>query len=172
MATKVKHPDRLGEQVNNILTNRDSWDQELYHSACGTKHCIAGHGQIAAGKPMNVNTCRDDAQEWYGITDEDAQWLFYGDRTLPEMHGFASAALAGDLYFDADGFGRNGYHRDGFNRDGYDRRGYDLHGFSRDGFNRDGFNIVGHNREGYNRHGIDRNGDSLPLLNIAAGDTQ
>ena len=47
MTTTVKHPDRLAEQINLILTNPDSWDQKTWHSLCGTKHCIAGHGQIA-----------------------------------------------------------------------------------------------------------------------------
>ena len=154
MTTTVKHPDRLAEQINNILSNPESWDQETWHSACGTKHCIAGHGQIASGRPMDNVTCRDDAKRWYGLTDGDAEWLFYGDRTLPEMHGFASAALADKPYF---------------NTYGYDRSGCDRYGYDRNGHNRD---RNGYNRDGYNRRGYDRNGDSLPLLKIAAGDMQ
>ena len=217
MTTTVKHPDRLGEQVNNILANPDSWRQAAYHTDCGTQHCIAGHGQIASGKPMSINTCKADAREWYGLTGEDAGWLFRGYRTLPELYEFAMAALASVAYFDADGYNRSGldrdgysicgfnrygYHRDGYNRNGfnpdgldrngvdrlgYDRHGFDLYGYNREGYNRngldlggcdrggydrDGYNRKGFARHGFNRHGIDRNGDSLPLLNIAAGDTQ
>jgi len=117
MTTKVKHPDRLGEQVNNILTNRDSWDQETWHSPCGTTHSIAGHGQIAAGKQMNSSTCEADAREWYGLTPLDAMWLFGAGRTLPELYEFARLALAGEPYFDVNGYTRDGFERDGFNRD-------------------------------------------------------
>ena len=138
MTTKVKHPDRLAEQINHILANPDSWYQDTCHSPCGTKNCIAGHGQIAAGKPMDDDACTDDAQEWYGLTSEDADWLFSADRTLTELYDFARLALACETYFDADG-----YNRDGYNRNGYDRNGY--------------------GREGYNR-----DGDILPFLNIAA----
>ena len=113
MTTTVKHPDRLAEQVNRILRNPDSWCQRVYHTACGTKHSIAGHGQIAAGKPMNVNTCRDDAREWYGLTDGDADWLFSSYRTLTDLHEFAMVALAGEPYFGDDGFDRDGYGRNG-----------------------------------------------------------
>ena len=112
MTTTVKHPDRLAEQINLILTNPDSWDRELYHSACGTKHCIAGHGQIASGKPMSIPTCKADAQAWYGLTSEDAGWLFYPLRTLTELYEFAKAAIAGEPYFDSGGFGHNGFNRD------------------------------------------------------------
>ena len=192
MTTTVKHPDRLAKQVNVILTNRESWNQDAYHSSCGTKHCIAGHGQIASGKPMGINTCRDDAREWYGLTGEDAEWLFRHDRTLTELYEFARLALAGEAYFDADGydcngFDRNGYCSDGYHRDGYDRDGFDRYGYARDGFdrygfdrdgyhrvgclsygfNRDGFNRQGFNRQGFNRQGFNRDGDSLPLLKIA-----
>ena len=152
MTTKVKHPDRLAEQVNNIITNPKSWWQGVWHSDCGTKHCIAGHGQIAAGRPVDNDTCKVDAREWYGLTDvNDSDWLFHCDRTLTELYEFARLALAGEAYFDADGFKSDGYHRDGFHRDGFDRFGFDCDGYARNGRNRKGYN---------------RNGDSLPLLNI------
>jgi len=156
MTTTVKHPDRLAEQVNNILSNPDSWWQGVWHSPCGTKHCIAGHGQIAAGKPMVINTCKADAQEWYGLTDEDGGWLFSADRTLTELYEFARLALAGEAYFDRFGYHRFGYHRDGYDCDGYDRFGYGRDGYGRDGFDRDGYG---------------RGGDRLPLLTIT-GETQ
>jgi len=178
MTTKVKHPDRLAEQINNILADPKSCRLAAYHTACGTKHSIAGHGQIASGMPMHNDTCKADARKWYGLTGEDAGWLFRGERTLPELHGFASAALAGKAYFGADGFNRDGFNRkgfdrggfnrDGFNRAGYDRAGYDRKGYSRYGFNRDGYNRKGYdrngcyrdgfNRAGYDRDGFDRNG--------------
>ena len=167
MSTTVRHPDRLAEQVNRILSNPDSWNQEIYHSDCGTKHCIAGHGQIAAGKPMSINTCRDDAREWYGLTGEDSEWLFRHDRTLTELYEFARLALAGEAYFDADGYDCNGFDRNGYCSDGYHRDGYD-----RDGFDRYGYNRKGCNRYGYHRKGYGRDGGSLPILKIAAGDTQ
>jgi len=197
MTTTVKHPDRLAEQVNRILANPESWDQETCHSPCGTQHCIAGHGQIASGRPMDNDTCRVDAKWWYGLTDEDADWLFCPDRTLTDLHGFTMAALAGETYFDADGFSRDGYNchgvdslgynrhgynrhgfdlygydRDGYGRDCYDRYGFNRYGYHRDGFNRHGFDLYGYDRDGYDRSGynrrcLDRHGDSLPLLKIA-----
>jgi len=168
MTTKVKHPDRLAEQINLILAQPDSWDQGSWHSPCGTKHCIAGHGQIASGKSMSINTCKADAQEWYGLTSEDAGWLFRGYRTLPELYEFAMAALASVAYFDADGYNRDGYDRSGFNRYGYHRDGFNLDGFNPDGldrngvdrlgYDRHGFDLYGYNREGYNRNGLDLGG--------------
>jgi len=171
MATTVKHPDRLAEQVNNILRNPESWCQAAYHTACGAKHCIAGHGQIAAGKPMRGNTCRADAREWYGLTSEDADWLFRHDCTLTELYNFAMAAIAGEPYFDSGGFGHNGFDRDGFGRNGFDRSGFDRNGFDRGGFDRDGYDRNGFKRDGFKRDGfdcdgLDRDGDSLPLLKI------
>ena len=165
MTTTVKHPDRLAKQVNRILSNPDSWDQGEWNSLCVTKHCIAGHGQIASGRPMDDDACTDDAQEWYGLTSEDADWLFDHDRTLPELHGFASAALAGEPHFDSDGYDRDGFGRNGFDRGGFKRDVFDRYGYNRSGFDRDGFDRGGLNRDGYDRHG-----DSLPLLNITAGE--
>ena len=172
MTTKVKHPDRLAEQVNNIITNPKSWWQGVWHSDCGTKHCIAGHGQIAAGRPVDNDTCKVDAREWYGLTDvNDSDWLFHCDRTLTELYEFARLALVGEAYFDADGLDYDGldcdgYDCDGFNRDGYNSKGYNSKGYNSRGLNRNGFDCSGYNRSGYNRRGLDRNGDSLPLLNI------
>jgi len=166
MTTTVKHPDRLAEQINNILANPDSWRQAAYHADCGTKHCIAGHGQIASGKSMNVNTCRADAREWYGLTGNDSDWLFHCDRTMPELHGFAVAALAGEPHFGADGYDRYGYNRDGFARDGYDCEDYDFDGYHRNGYDCDGYARDGYDRHGYNRKGFNRDGGRLPLLTI------
>jgi len=191
MTTTVGHPDRLAEQINIILAQPESWDQGSWHSECGTKHCIAGHGQIASGSPMDNETCETDAQAWYGLNDDDAEWLFQRDRTLTELYEFARLALAGEAYFDADGcnskgFDRDGYDRYGFRSDGYDSYGFDRSGFDRSGFDRSGFDRSGFDRcgfdrcsfkrdgfdsYGYNRHGLDRDGDILPLLNIAAGGT-
>ena len=168
MATTVRHPDRLAEQVNRILANPKSWDQAVWHSPCGTTHCIAGHGQIAAGYPVGNGTCRDEAQEWYGITDDDAEWLFSSYRTLHELHGFARSALAGKPHFDADGYDPDGHDRDGLDRDGYDSYGFDPSGSSRCDYDRSGYDRDGYSRDGFDCDGLDRNGDSLPLLNIAA----
>jgi len=118
MNTTVKHPDRLAKQVNHILANPYSWYQRSWHSSCGTAHCIAGHGQIASGRPMIDVTCRADAQGWYGLTDEDADWLFSADRTLTELYDFARLALVGEAYFDTGSYGRDGFDRDGYGRDG------------------------------------------------------
>ena len=107
MATTVGHPDRLAEQINIILADPKSWDQTVWHSPCGTTHCIAGHGQIAAGYPMGNSTCDADAQEWYGLTPLDAKWLFSPGRTLTELYYFAKAALAGKAYFDSGGYTRD-----------------------------------------------------------------
>ena len=137
----------LKRVVNHIIEHPETWDQRRWH--CGTSHCVAGHCQIMAGKPPTDEGAADDAREALGLDWDDAAWLFAPERTLPEIHGFAKAVLAGEAGYNHADYDRDGYNRDGYNRLGYDRRGYDRAGYDRDG---------------YNRLGYDRNGSKLPLL--------
>ena len=77
--------------VNQILIYPETWDQTAWHSQCGAKHCIAGHGQILAGKPSNSVDCFADAQDAFGLDFHDAVWLFAPERTLREIYSFAQA---------------------------------------------------------------------------------
>ena len=53
----------LCKVVNKILEHPETWYQGQWHSACGTKHCIAGHTQIEIGKLVNSGTASRDAKE-------------------------------------------------------------------------------------------------------------
>lgn len=158
--TQREYALRLGRIVNRILENPECWDQNNWH--CGTAHCIMGHAQIDAGKEPDSDTAFDDGMEWLGLSIEDANWLSASGRKLPEIHAFATSALAGIAYFGPSGYDPNGYDRDGYDRRGYNRYGYDRHGYDRDGYNRDGYD-----KYGYDRHGYHRSGHGLPMFNLA-----
>lgn len=102
---ELRGAELLRAAVNNILDHPETFDQTQWH--CGTKHCIAGHCQILGGRPQNSRAA-SDAEEMLGISKDDADWLFAGHRSLPEIHNYAYAML-------------HGYDRDGYNRDGYGR---------------------------------------------------
>ena len=172
--------------INQICQNPETHNQAEWH--CRTQHCFAGWAQILSGKEACNNTASKDAQEACGLTDEEADWLFAGTRTRPEMHSFVAEAINGnrdgynrngynrygynrDGYhrdgYHRDGYNRDGYHRDGYNRDGYDRDGYNQYGYDRYGYNRDGYHRDGYNRDGYNRDGYHRDGKKLPVITLS-----
>ena len=171
----------LVETVNQICQHPETHDQLTWHSQCGTKHCVAGWGQIKSGKPLNSTTAKKDAQEAFGLNDTDASWLFADIRTKSEIHGFVESLIKGKEYFDRsgrdsngydrNGRDRNGYDRDGRDRNGYDRYGYDRNGYDSDGYDRndydsDGFEHDGYDRDGFNRDGFNRDGNKLPVLTV------
>ena len=129
--------------VNQILEHRETWDQCVWHSACGTSHCVAGWCQILGGREAKDESAQNDAMECLGISSLDAAWLFGSCRTLPEIYDFAKWFLSGEAGYDRYGYDRYGYDRYGYNRAGYDRYGYDRYGYDRYGYNRAGYNRAG-----------------------------
>jgi hypothetical protein len=130
--TYPRGSELLRQAVNKIIADPESWNQGQWH--CGTQHCIGGHCQILGGRSADPQTTKAQAQEMLGLGDADANYLFYGQRTLGEIYKFAQ----GLLLRDRDGFDRDGRDRDGFDRDGRDRDGFDRDGRDRDGRDRDG----------------------------------
>ena len=120
--TQRDYAIRLAKIVNRILENPECWHQEDWH--CGTAHCVMGHAQIDSRKRPLTHTAFKDGRAWLGLSDDDAEWISTPNRTLPEIHAFASAAMAGTTLFNRDGYDRDGYKRDGYDRDGYNRGGY------------------------------------------------
>ena len=121
----------LKTAINRILADPASWDQASWHSACGTRHCLAGWCQILGGRPAKSSEARADATELLGISLSEADALFRPTCGIGEMHAFAAN-------FSLVGYDRDGYDRAGYNRAGYDRDGYDRAGYNRAGYNRAG----------------------------------
>ena len=61
--------------LDHIEAYPETWCQNDWH--CNTKHCIAGHAQIMAGKRPNPATAYDDAKEFFDIDVDEADWLFF-----------------------------------------------------------------------------------------------
>ena len=119
MNKKLTGEELLKTAVNQILLHPETWNQEEFHSPCGTKHCIAGWSQILSGQAPRAETVVEDARSALEISGRDAEYLFNSSRTLVEIYSFATG-------YDLAGFNRGGYNRDGYDRDGYDRDGNKL----------------------------------------------
>jgi hypothetical protein len=146
---KTKNEPLRGEKllkaaVNQILAHPETWEQTLWHSSCGTKHCIAGWCQILSGKPAVPDLAKEEARAALGISPFEADYLFHGYRTLGEIYYFAEH----------------------FSSAGYDRAGYDRAGYDRDGRDRDGRDRDGRDRDGRDRDGRDRDGNALKPFQI------
>ena len=128
----------LIEVVNQICQNPETHNQSIFHSLCGTVHCVAGWAQIKAGMLPCSNTAEEDAQLALGLSREEAGWLFSSRRSLPEIHSFAATLIRGEKYFGKDGFSRDGFDHDGYNRAGFYRNDRDREGRDRTGYTRDG----------------------------------
>jgi hypothetical protein len=141
MTTTTKKPvglrgkELLRAAVNQIIQHPETWNQFEWH--CGTGHCIGGWCEVLSGDGV-TDKAGIHAEKLLGISHDDANWLFAGNRTLGEIYAYAKATIAGKEYFDRDGFDRAGFNRAWFNCAGFDRDGFDRDGFNRDGFNRDG----------------------------------
>ena len=109
----------LKRAVNHIIEHPESWDQNRWHSACNTKHCMAGLGQFLGGLTMSSATAEQDGRRVYGLTREDADWLFDGSRGLRDIYSFVKAAEAGvDFVCSYAGRDENGFDWNGFDIDG------------------------------------------------------
>ena len=148
--------------INHIIDHPEAWDQRHWH--CGTSHCFFGHCQVRGGLRENSDSCFSDVVKLLGISESEASWLSASFRTLPQLHNFVTAMVAGR---DRDGYDRDGRDRDGRDRDGYDRDGRDRDGYDRDGYDRDG-----RDRDGRDRDGRDRAGKPLDKIVLLASATQ
>lgn len=170
--------------LRTIVHNPQSWDQEKWHSSCGTTHCVAGWCQVLGGYLPNNLTVIPDACEFLGMDSQDIgdTDLFGYDTSLDEIVKILDPAALilsrGDIdehllphhqdgrlsgyslsaiyrhYGYIDG---EGYDPLGYDKDGYDKEGYDQDGYNREGYDQEGYDHGGYNKEGYNRRGYDRN---------------
>lgn len=76
---------RLSDIVSRIEANPEVWDQRVWHSRCGTAHCVAGHAQIDSGEPENPKKAYEDGLEWLELTEDEAEWLFNDSRTIADF---------------------------------------------------------------------------------------
>jgi hypothetical protein len=160
METLVKHPrgtELLRQVVNHIIEHPEEWSQGVWHSSCGTYHCVAGHAEILGGRvtdPYSIaadsNSIHKNAANLLGLSPESATWLFSSRRTLFEIYRFTYACLHPDEF--VGGYDSNGYNERCRDRTGRDRNGlltvavefaYDLGGYDCWGYNRAGRNIHG-----------------------------
>lgn len=87
---------KLAKQtLHKIQTTPNQWDQDVYHSHCGTRHCFAGWVEILSGRAnprTNDDTYTDvAAREELETDQETSQYLFHTSRTLEELEEFIGA---------------------------------------------------------------------------------
>lgn len=99
--------EMLDRAIAKIEQDPESWDQAVYHSLCGTAHCIAGHVQILELQDLGVSEfiyqsleqnynrptftkingeiASAAAQRILRITDYQTAKLFYAENTLGDI---------------------------------------------------------------------------------------
>ncbi len=77
--------DRLLEIVGRIYQRPETWDQTVYHSACGTAHCVAGHAQVDSGVDVRTGSTWPDAEMWLELDAGEAGGLFSPNRILEDL---------------------------------------------------------------------------------------
>lgn len=82
--------------INKIIESPESWDQTCWHSPCKTKHCIAGWAQILGGGEPKGHRAQIEAQEFLGLTKEEANDLFDAGTPWPHIYEFAKRYIAGE----------------------------------------------------------------------------
>ena len=144
----MRNQDNINRVLSIIEAHPETWEQETWHTACGTAHCFAGHGQLLAGLSVSKHTTRHDARVFFGFNYHEAVYYFASRRTWPEL---LTARLP---WASNDGYGSDGFHfltqRD---RAGYDRKGFNSENNSaRDP---EGYNLLGYDTLGFDRRGRD-----------------
>ena len=86
---------RFKKIIDQIKSHPETWNQEKWHSECGTKHCIAGWAQIHAGKSGIICDTWIIGKHWLELTRVEAHYLFGSYRTMEDFerileHGFQS----------------------------------------------------------------------------------
>jgi len=101
--------DRAQQVIAAIDANIAAWDQNvIFHKVtpCGTTHCFAGFAQMLAGKADQSILCQtydeapwNDAKEYLGLSEDQAEYAFDSSRTLEQLRRFA---ITGEIYSDDD----------------------------------------------------------------------
>ena len=79
--------------LDQIKSHPETWNQYVWHSHCGTSHCIAGWAQIHAKKIEDICSADNDARKWLELTYAEARYLFAPYRRMEDFdrileHGF------------------------------------------------------------------------------------
>ncbi len=86
----------LRDVVKQIVNHPETWDQTVFHSSCGTAHCVAGWAAVMEGKfrYSEISNCGffTTGQKLLGLTDLQAHFLFAGCATLDEIVWFLEKA--------------------------------------------------------------------------------
>lgn len=82
--------ERYQKIIDQIREHPESWRQYTYHSACRTRHCIAGWAQMhrnggTCDPWANEGTIRDEAAEWLELLPSQVTYLFFSTRTFQEL---------------------------------------------------------------------------------------
>lgn len=102
----------LREVIEQIEKTPNLWDQSSWYNLdneCGTSYCVAGWVAVKRGhEPPQINLYEDDDDIWeiekspgeyvhvsewseyeLGLSEDQADWLFSGNRTLEEIKATA-----------------------------------------------------------------------------------
>ena len=71
--------------IDQIREHPESWNQYVYHSSCGTAHCIAGWAHLYKNGGVHDGIVRAEATEWLELQPDQACYLFRSDRTFQEL---------------------------------------------------------------------------------------
>lgn len=75
---------RYQQVLDQIRNHPETWKQEVWHTQCGTKHCVAGWAQVLSGQPVS-NMASEDARRWLDVSVSVADYLFASYRTLEDL---------------------------------------------------------------------------------------
>ena len=71
--------------LDKIKAEPHLWDQDHWHSFCGTRHCFAGWAQVMSGNLPSEKYARQDAQAFFEMDDNVASYAFWSRTTLEEL---------------------------------------------------------------------------------------
>lgn len=90
--------ENFNKVIKQIIDHPETYNQRIYHSECGTSHCIAGWCDVLSGsydieeweinEDYNSLTVIDRAVEFLEITYQQGIYLFAHQRTLKEVLNF------------------------------------------------------------------------------------
>lgn len=83
--------------LSGIRAYPESWNQERWHSDCGTRHCFAGWVEILAGYEWDCeesHLTKLRAQAQLQLTDQQTRYLFDSTRTIKDFENFLDWELA------------------------------------------------------------------------------
>lgn len=93
---KLRGVALLRAAIDFILAHPESWDQTIiWHSSCGTRHCLFGICQIIAGLEPNHDNCFQEVRELLNLSVPDAAWLCAPNRTIGQIRWFADEMARG-----------------------------------------------------------------------------